>query len=584
MNTYAQNHDSNWVLGYHGQSYHPLQNNIIIDFFTTPPSINGLSLSTGMSFNATDASISDSTGNLLFYSNGIYVADASHNIMENGDSINNVGITHQYDETGLTINQGALILPYPGHDSLYMILHVPVDYVSGSLGVNIPFLFMSTVNMNKNNGLGSLITKDEIVIEDTLGFGKITACKHANGRDWWFLMQEDDQMNNGIYTLLLTPTGIENMGKQEFSIPVLNAEPSVGNALFTPDGSKYIRSDIRFDPWNAVTIYDFDRCTGALSPLEYFEIEDTTFLYGGVTVSPDSRYLYCITTNIIYQFDLTAPNIASTKSIVAVYDGFVGFFFPTLFGTPQLAPDGSIWIASTSDTTMHVIRTPNQPGTACHVDQHAIHLPKINQKSIPNFPNYRLGPLDGSPCDTLGLDNHPLAGFTWWPDELAVTFSDNSYYRPETWVWDFGEPTGSSGNTSMERNPLHSYDTPGEYYVCLIVSNEYDSDTICHWVQVDTLTTMVDVTALPDAPVNGVAVHPNPASEHVSITLRYPLGKPGEWVLYSAVGERVLSRAIPVGSVAVREVSLAGLPPGLYFWSVEGEGRKLGSGKLIILQ
>ncbi|MCF8245153.1 MAG: PKD domain-containing protein [Saprospiraceae bacterium] len=460
---------------------------------------------------------------------------------------------------------------------------MPLDFESNGLGYYIPKLFYSIIDINLNNGLGEVIEKDVEIIADTLAVGKLTACKHANGRDWWILVPENDKSNNGIYKLLLTPDGISVVEKEEIPAQLYNVS-SVGNAIFTPDGSKYIRQDIRFDPWNVVTIYDFNRCTGGLALLEQFEINDTSFLYGGAAVSPDSKYLYCVTNKIIYQFNLTATNIEATKTVVAEYDGFVGLFFQTLFGTPQLAPDGSIWIASTSDTTMHVIRTPNQPGTACQVDQHSIHLPKVNQKSIPNFPNFRLGPLDGSPCDTLGLDNNPLAGFTWWPDELAVTFSDNSYYRPETWAWDFGEPTGSSGNTSTERNPLHSYDTPGEYYVCLIVSNEYDSDTICHWVQVDTLMTMVDVTALPDSPVNGVAVNPNPASEHVSITLRYPLAKPGEWVLYSVVGEKVLSKAIPVGTAAVREVSVVGLPPGLYFWRLSTSGALAATGKLVILK
>ncbi|MBK8966601.1 MAG: hypothetical protein IPM36_07930 [Lewinellaceae bacterium] len=59
---------------------------------------------------------------------------------------------------------------------------------------------------------------------------------------------------------------------------------------------------------------------------------------------------------------------------------------------------------------------------------------------MPNFPNYRLGPLDGSPCDTLGLDNLPAAHFRWefWDTltPLNVSFTDLSIYEPATWQWD----------------------------------------------------------------------------------------------------------------------------------------------------
>ena len=37
------------------------------------------------------------------------------------------------------------------------------------------------------------------------------------------------------------------------------------------------------------------------------------------------------------------------------------------------------------------------------VEQQGIPLPTPNAFSLPNFPNYRLGPLEGSPCDTLTL-------------------------------------------------------------------------------------------------------------------------------------------------------------------------------------
>jgi hypothetical protein len=344
--------------------------------------------------------------------------------------------------------------------------------------------------------------------------------------------------------------------------------------VFSPDGSKYAIHDIRFDPFSAIDIYDFDRCDGQLTHLEHFELDDTTGLSGGVAISPDSRYLYVITRLNIYQYDLQASDIQATQTVVASYDGYIAYWFDSAFNAGQLAPDGKIYLASSSsDTVMHVIQSPNQPGLACHVTQHSLALPTLNEKSVPNLPFFRLGPLDDSPCDTLGLDNRPVAQFTWYANGLAVAFSDNSYYRPENWHWDFGDGTTDNG-----RNPLHEYAAPGDYYVCLTVWNEFDSSTYCRWVAVDTLAVSAWQQDLPEA---GVLVFPNPASEAVQVAFAQPPGQAGEWVLYDALGQPVRREKLLPGQRAYT-FSLPGLPEGLYFWSLSAAGARVQTGKLIV--
>ena len=222
---------------------------------------------------------------------------------------------------------------------------------------------------------------------------------------------------------------------------------------------------------------------------------------------------------------------------------------------------------------MHVINTPNQPGLASHLAQHSINLPNLNDKSIPNFPNYRLGPLDGSPCDTLGLDNHPKAGFTYFAEELAVTFSDNSYYRPEEWEWDFGDGSGST-----ERNPITAYDAPGEYYVCLTVRNEIDEDTYCRYIQVDT---MMVVGVLEPGKTGKVAVFPNPASGQFNLQFDRPGTDKVAFSLHDVAGRKVKAWDLP-GGKGYFTLPLFGVAEGMSFWRVALGGMFLGSGKLIV--
>src|SRR5690606_15064219 len=128
-------------------------------------------------------------------------------------------------------------------------------------------------------------------------------------------------------------------------------------------------------------------------------------------------------------------------------------------------------------------------GKACRFLQHNINLTKWNSRSAPNVPNFRLGPVDGSPCDTLGIDNHPVA--RWRYEELnpgywqEILFTDMSYFDPDTWHWDFDDGTSSS-----ERSPVHTFE-PGLYHVCLTVSNNSSTDSLCRWV--DILSTAIEV-------------------------------------------------------------------------------------------
>jgi PKD repeat protein len=68
-------------------------------------------------------------------------------------------------------------------------------------------------------------------------------------------------------------------------------------------------------------------------------------------------------------------------------------------------------------------------------------------------------------------------------DPFTFHFFDNSTGPVYAHWWDFGDGSGS-----MDPNPVHSYASPGDYQVCLIVSGGYPgfycSDTICKGVSV----------------------------------------------------------------------------------------------------
>lgn len=58
------------------------------------------------------------------------------------------------------------------------------------------------------------------------------------------------------------------------------------------------------------------------------------------------------------------------------------------------------------------------------------------------------------------------------PASLAVQFTDTSTESPISWSWDFGD-----GNSSIQQNPLHTYNSVGTYTVALTATNTAGSAT-----------------------------------------------------------------------------------------------------------
>ncbi len=346
-----------------------------------------------MDFNCTNGVICDRRGNLLFCSNGIYIANAQFDTMQNGGGINPGFYTTQRLNDGLAIPQGNLIIPLPNDTDKYYLFHeTSDDYGNTYCTLN---LYYSIIDMTLDNGKGAVTQKNVVLLNDSLVGGRLTACKHANGRDWWLIAHQFN--SNRYYKYLFTPFNII-LGPFIQDIGVQRGI-NFGQVVFSPDGNKFAN----YEPTGDLDILDFDRCTGDFSNLIHVDINDTAGS-GGVAFSPNSRVLYVSSMNYVYQFDMTASDIPSSQTTVAVYDGYYSPQFPlaTSFYLSQLAPDGKIYINCGNGTVdIHVINYPDSVGLACDLCQHCIHLPAYNGFTIANHPNYFLGAESGSICDSL---------------------------------------------------------------------------------------------------------------------------------------------------------------------------------------
>ncbi|MBX2928399.1 MAG: T9SS type A sorting domain-containing protein [Saprospiraceae bacterium] len=379
----SQKFDNIWLYGYNTSSSTPTGIIGSIGDFSQPP-LNFQPTPLGLRLRTSSTLISDAAGNLLFYTNGCAIANRRHEIMPNGQGLN-PGPVHQAQCSGGYTggSQSSLILPMPQSDSLFMLLHKGIIY-DPVLSVVTDRLYYSVVNMSTDTGV--VLTKNVLLISDTLDAGQLTAVKHANGIDWWVIVSE--YLSNRYYILLLNESGLEIYAQQQIGGTTTRQSQAGGQAVFTPDGTKYIR----YNPADGVFIFDFDRSTGDLSNFQHIAINDNAFV-GGAAVSPNSRYLYIPAEYNVYQFDLWAADIDASRITVAEYDGFLSPYQTTFFQA-QLAPDCKIYINSfAAVTVLHVIHHPDEPGLTCEVEQHGVSLPYYHLRSMPNFPNYRLGPL-----------------------------------------------------------------------------------------------------------------------------------------------------------------------------------------------
>lgn len=383
---------SHWLSGYSSGTYTRFGGSNINFQSGWPDTIR---VERNMDISIANANISDSTGNLLFYSNGIYIANANNDTMLNGSGLNPSAFTSN-SYLGLNIQQGNLILPFPDHPTQYFLFHETLYYDQILNDYRSSELYYSKIDMSLDNQLGAVVEKNTILFSDTLTIGGITATRHANGRDWWIVVHKS--FGQRYYTFLLSPIGVTGPYIQDIGYNIAPRD-WVWQSCFSPDGSKFCTVFAR----DTIDVMEFDRCTGTFFNCTSLYLNDSAAARG-CAFSPNSNILYVSSMFYIYQYNIISANIDSTKTIVSVWDGYADIFSP--FSTPfflsKLANDHKIYINTSNGTRYFtVINEPDSLGLICNVLQHGLALPTYNAFTIPNFPNFSLGRLIGSVCDSV---------------------------------------------------------------------------------------------------------------------------------------------------------------------------------------
>jgi hypothetical protein len=319
----------NWIFGdYAGIKYNPIQSG------GTPVVISGSMVSQeGVS------SISDSDGNLLFYTNGEIVYNYDGTIMTNGTNLSSSG----------TSTQSCIIVPRPNSNKYYIFT---TNYVGSTNGFKY-----SIVSIDPNTNIGVVETKNITIIKTPLT-EKVTACKHNNGDDYWVITHTSG--DSTYHSFIVTSSGLNG--------PISTSLGSIHNTLrgymkTSPDGKKLV--SLLYDE-DIIDIFDFDDSTGVVS--NPISITGMTFDVGpyGLEFSSDSTKFYVTegSGEKVYQFDLKYSSSTEIMENVII----VGEISGSSLGALQLAPDERIYVADYGNSNLHVIHRPNGLGVQCNFE------------------------------------------------------------------------------------------------------------------------------------------------------------------------------------------------------------------------
>ncbi len=399
-------------------------------------------LNLNLANNYSRAAYSDAEGNLAFASNGWRLVDHQGNVLSNRLYFDWVPWPADNPDPTMVLNSlGPLFLNDPGNPNRAYLFYG--QYKGGNFGpevlkADVVFTYAYLDVPNR-----ALISQNNIVMHDTSASGDMQACRHANGRDWWLIkpgIYEDE-----YFVGLLSPTGISEM--QKITIPgIIHRGQFETLSYFSFDGLKFLHFTGK--RYKYLHEYDFDRCTGTLSNPVVHDLTDSIPWGDGnaCTISPNGTKLYIRRSNwqdlnlaiALLQYDLTNAQWTHISS--------------THTASPQITPNGKeillsdrIIVNDTSYRTLSRILQPDLPGLLCNLVSHTDTLQNTPSFVYPsNFANFRLGPIDGSACDTLGINSiegfeKPNADVSVYPNPatavLNIRLLNTQAQKPEVYIF-----------------------------------------------------------------------------------------------------------------------------------------------------
>ncbi|WP_053992789.1 T9SS type B sorting domain-containing protein [Mangrovimonas sp. TPBH4] len=380
------------------------------------------------------ASISNSSGELLFYTDGITVWNRNHQIMLNGTGLNG----HSSSANS------AVIVPKPCSSNVYYIFTTDAEESESQSGFQY-----SEVNMALGNGLGG-ITGIKNVSLNTSNSESIAVVGNYDENIFWVVTADSDHF---------LAFQISNSGVNETPV---QSDLGGNIALSTAFTTKFSASGARLVSCIGyqILICDFNNITGEVSsPLV------VDFSGYGLEFSPNENLIYVsynpwIWFSEVYQFDITLENGNEILESGTLINGGNQESYST--GALQIGPDGKIYVSIVDSPYLAVINNPNIAGLGCDFQSQGIYLNGANcQAGLPMKVPTNFGGCLSIISEDICFGN--AANFSLEGDLESI----------ESVMWDFGDPESGTDNFSSNFETVHNYSNPGVYEVSATVEGSF---------------------------------------------------------------------------------------------------------------
>ncbi len=423
------------------------------------------------------SAISNSQGNLLFYTDGRSVWDKNHIVMPNGNYFAGTGLFGDPSST-----QSALIVPNVDNPNLYYIFTVdepnyenaqvypnqntaaPISADDGyNNGLNYSIVDLSIAGANGSMGNVTSRNNGLLTYNDISGnqgaykcSEKITAVLDAEGSGFWVVTHFVDK----FYSFHVDASGVQPSPVISVAAPTIPISGYGGNShgyfKASPNGKKLaiahsqVATDHTSAPANGqVLIYDFNQTTGAVSGGNL--LLDVGNPYG-IEFSATTKKLYATvgsgTSNDLVQFDLESGNIAASKAIISTMTNIPGAL--------QLAVNKKIYMANfpSNKDFLGVINNPENGAGGVDFVQNGQPVAAQTNSSLGLPPFITSFLLSNIEVEDLCVGKN-----------TSFFINVNTESPIQNVSWDFGD--GATGNSQATS---HQYAQAGDYVVSVVVN------------------------------------------------------------------------------------------------------------------
>ncbi|MFK8162682.1 MAG: gliding motility-associated C-terminal domain-containing protein, partial [Lewinella sp.] len=432
-------------------------------------------------------SMSDTSGNLLFYTNGggrVSPAGMDPDLVQNTGIIWNRNHEVMYDMRGLegggfSARQSAIAMPAPsGEEGIYYLFTMEeTEFNIDSMVVGQPLgrgLSYFIIDMNLNGGLGGVRTADQRVYVPA--FEALDATPMADGSGYWIICHNANEINPLFIVVPLTAAGV--------GMPVEYPTRPVGGKLeFSPDGSMLFHRGI---------LFAFDNANGTIGT-ELTEFPSVTAQAACFT--PDSRFLYAtedrpVLGEIIVRYDLSDFSTQAIERLNVANDQVVIATAPF-----QIGPNGNIYFVEQTIPTGDMEQSLYGLSEITCVSSPE---PSVNRYLLP-FPTN-----DETPFQPQTLPNYVDAIFAIPPVPDTIRLAVDTVYgcdespivlRPRETGLAYSWSDGSTADTLL-------VSTAGTY--CVTITQECTPVVDCREVSYESTATNPVLTGTDDRGCEGV--------------------------------------------------------------------------------